>query len=441
MQCRHKIDNNERSSTEILKTYTNYIHQLLQKSQQIANQINNKEMRSQAVAISAIFNQTEVMGLQRALGTMIIQGAYTPENTEKFIFLKAKEEFYQSLFQNYASKEQRETFQKLFLNKEIHKSCIYCTQKVIDSIILKEPLVKLNSALFFTKMSTNIANLNHFIDTTLQQFSHTAKELKENLKKLIILLFTSLLILVVLSVYLYRKIESSISQPLQSFTKAIKTLEKSKDVFYQFESNNKENLGFLLQLYHELKFQFLKSDTKAIFQTQKNNLLQNIADIDPLTSVYNRRKFNALLEAEFIRSKRYKHTFSLLMLDIDHFKKVNDSYGHDVGDVVLQEYVKICQSLLRSSDSFARLGGEEFAILMPETSQKDALIYAQRVLETISTQEIVVDDKVLKITTSIGVAQFSIEDDITPFQTLKNADKALYKAKESGRNRVCVESE
>jgi len=163
--------------------------------------------------------------------------------------------------------------------------------------------------------------------------------------------------------------------------------------------------------------------------------LELLASTDPLTGAFNRRHFREVGNAELHRSKRYKQPFTILMLDIDHFKAVNDTFGHSVGDEALKETVSVIQNALRDEDTLGRLGGEEFAVMFPQTDTQGASLVAERIRASIA--EIVIDTPIepLSFTMSIGVSE-SANDDVTVDDALNRADKALYKAKEQGRNRV-----
>jgi len=169
--------------------------------------------------------------------------------------------------------------------------------------------------------------------------------------------------------------------------------------------------------------------------------LQRLARTDPLTGVFNRRQFFEVGLQEFSRARRYGNTLSLLMLDIDHFKGVNDRWGHAAGDQVLQSLVAIISSLIREQDCVGRLGGEEFAVLLPETESAGALASAERLRAAVEQTEIAcatADGGVVRVTVSIGVAA-SAADDASFEAVLARADKGLYAAKETGRNRVVAD--
>ncbi|GEM_PF-3046771 len=164
---------------------------------------------------------------------------------------------------------------------------------------------------------------------------------------------------------------------------------------------------------------------------------QRLAITDPLTGLYNRRYFMERAQNEFDRSCRYGSPLSIIMMDIDHFKKVNDTYGHLVGDKVLQRIAEICHKKIRLVDFIARYGGEEFAILLPETSQKNAQMVAQRLRKMIARTSTYVGKKRIRVTVSLGVAELT--EGVTQLDTLlSHADTALYHAKTLGRNRVVL---
>lgn len=164
--------------------------------------------------------------------------------------------------------------------------------------------------------------------------------------------------------------------------------------------------------------------------------LLHMATVDPLTGVNNRRQLFELARRELNRARRYGHKISLLMMDIDHFKKINDTYGHNVGDEVLIAMSKECVGRLRNTDVFARVGGEEFAALLVETGDEHAQHVAEQLRAGIEEMTVSTDAGPLKITMSVGVASVSAVEDITLEKIFILADSALYEAKRNGRNQV-----
>lgn len=160
--------------------------------------------------------------------------------------------------------------------------------------------------------------------------------------------------------------------------------------------------------------------------------------LDPLTGIFNRRYFENHLSKELQRSSRYDHPLSILFLDIDQFKKVNDEFGHQVGDRVLLDLAQILERNLRSVDVIARYGGDEFIVLLPETKKMDAKKTAQRILNAIRTYDFFKGElKVRELAVSIGISSFP-EDAGGTYDLIKKADIALYKAKDQGGNQVVV---
>ncbi len=166
--------------------------------------------------------------------------------------------------------------------------------------------------------------------------------------------------------------------------------------------------------------------------------IRKLAATDPLTGVNNRRSFIQKAAEEFSRSRRYHHPLSVLMMDIDHFKKINDTYGHHIGDISLKTFTNVCLETLRKQDFCGRLGGEEFAIILVETDQDKAFQVAER-LRTLVDETIICEGSIqFSYQVSIGVTQLSDEDTQVE-DTIQRADKGLYMAKNQGRNRViCI---
>jgi diguanylate cyclase (GGDEF)-like protein/PAS domain S-box-containing protein len=165
--------------------------------------------------------------------------------------------------------------------------------------------------------------------------------------------------------------------------------------------------------------------------------LRRLATTDPLTGAFNRRRFFQKARQEFLRHQRYNHCFAVLLMDLDRFKAINDTYGHPVGDAVLKAFVETCQSTFRVTDIFGRTGGEEFSAVLPETNQAGAALMAERLRERVMNRRITVetDSPPITISVSIGVTCLQ-EGDIALESMIRRADKALYAAKKAGRNRV-----
>jgi len=172
-------------------------------------------------------------------------------------------------------------------------------------------------------------------------------------------------------------------------------------------------------------------------------LLAEQATTDPLTGLKNRRAFNENGAKHLALARRYNTSLSVIMADIDHFKNINDTHGHDAGDEVLVAVARILDGATRAEDSVARIGGEEFALLLPSTNRLGAAVLAESIRAAVEKRKFVLDGRsvTVTVTISIGIASYEAEQTDTIEGLLKIADQRLYLAKKNGRNRICVNNE
>jgi diguanylate cyclase (GGDEF)-like protein len=205
---------------------------------------------------------------------------------------------------------------------------------------------------------------------------------------------------------------------------------------------DKNNAGLLIvggikeqdqDTFHILAQQFVLGIKRAILYQR----VQAIAITDGLTQVFSRRYCLERFKEEVERSKKFKHNFSFMMIDIDYFKNYNDRYGHLVGDAILRETAATIKESIRQIDLVGRYGGEEFAVILVETAAEQSVFVAERIRKAVEDKHIKVYDEDVKVTISIGVAAFP-EDARNPQDIIERADKALYRAKEAGRNKACL---
>ena len=198
----------------------------------------------------------------------------------------------------------------------------------------------------------------------------------------------------------------------------------------------KQNLTYA-QLAVQYKQEREKADVLAKELKDVNEKLRNLALIDSLTGLYNRRVFLTTIESELHRAQRYGRPFSLILLDVDNFKKINDTYGHRFGDLVLEKVGSILNDLMRNTDFVARYGGDEFGIILPETDVESAAITAERICRKIQECKVLKEKKPIAVTASLGVTDYTPGMVLTGINELFDiVDQALYESKKRGRNKV-----
>ncbi|MGD9136837.1 MAG: GGDEF domain-containing protein [Desulfobacterales bacterium] len=213
--------------------------------------------------------------------------------------------------------------------------------------------------------------------------------------------------------------------------------------FSQILQEANQELGKLNLSYEQLTVELKQAKEKAENYAQElktaNERLRDLAFKDGLTDLYNHRYFQDSLDHELSRAQRYKKPFSLIMVDLDHFKKINDQYGHPVGDIVLKEVSKTIKKTIRDCDIAARYGGEEFAIILPETELKGVSMVAERLRKSVEALEIEINDDCIEATISVGVTSYFIsQGQKQKSEIISEADMALYNSKNTGRNKTSV---
>ena len=219
--------------------------------------------------------------------------------------------------------------------------------------------------------------------------------------------------------------------------------DSSPDDYFEAKNIRKDGSKFSVEMHSKAillhdKISHVTAVRDITDRKAMENELKRLARTDELTSLHNRRYFMELGESELTRAVRYDLPVAVLMLDIDHFKSINDTYGHETGDRALKAFSCACLSATRTSDIFGRLGGEEFAFFMPETSASAANKVAERLRETVALIRVATTSgKSISMTVSIGLTEL-LENDSNMDAVLHRADQAMYQAKTSGRNRVVL---
>ena len=236
-------------------------------------------------------------------------------------------------------------------------------------------------------------------------------------------IYTLMFIALVSFIFTYRTVRKKILQPIYKMNEIIIAYQNGDDSIKKFDSHDDE-IGLMIQAFFTMK-EKLDEDYAQ---------LEKLALTDPLTGILNRRAFFEISEQILKISLRNKTSFSILLLDIDFFKKVNDVYGHLVGDDILKYLVSTVSKEIRDSDVFARYGGEEFIVMLPDTDEDGARNLAEKMRESIELNPFACEKLSVEVTVSIGVAELRGEKLLR--DVIHRADEALYMAKANGRNRV-----
>ena len=234
-------------------------------------------------------------------------------------------------------------------------------------------------------------------------------------------------------------IDQSIDQSAKFFGIKISQVKSVAEILQ--EANLR--LSLINLSYEEMNRELIKSKMELEKLTeelaQKNRLLENLANLDGLTEINNHRFFQNFLDSEINRCIRNDRSLSLLLADIDHFKKFNDTYGHQTGDFILKEFSRITKEVIREYDLIARYGGEEFVFVLPETNEDEAYAVAEKIRHAVESHAFDDGDLTYHVTISIGVAcAYPAQGEFSKNDFINGADEALYEAKNSGRNRVAL---
>lgn len=253
-----------------------------------------------------------------------------------------------------------------------------------------------------------------------------------------------------------------IAHPEDDITSAFDTMKENKIDYLIVINNNNYPIGIvnIYDLFENIvkirvrNMSLAINDIKKKSSIEKDKIIKKLmkeidslhaqSTIDTLTGLFNVRYFNKIIEKEVERAKRYKYSISIIFMDIDHFKDINDIYGHDCGNVVLNEIGKLLNNsseninMLRKSDIAIRYGGEEFIVICPNTKKEQAYIVAERIRKTIEKKRFTYSSTIINVTVSIGIAEHKGTSKKPIAYTIKNADSAMYKAKHLGRNKVII---
>lgn len=307
--------------------------------------------------------------------------------------------------------------------------------KVVHNLIIshstdKDPVIKLQ---YMRKIDSQIEEIEQALVDALGRTQHEMNEMESGTSFLwrltsILIIFISILALAI-AIFLWNWLVSGITGPLEHLAKNIKAVGIDEHPI-EAEGLSDDEMGRLVRAVNDMAGR-VYSDANA---------LKDMAEHDELTGLYNHRALMGLLEDEVVRSLRYNRFFSFILLDVDNFKEINDTYGHVAGDEAMKQLAVMIKESIREVDKVARYGGDEIAIILPETKGSKALAMADRIRLGVAAQYVLLPGGEMKpIEISVGLAEYPGGKD-TVRDLIEAADGALYDAKRSGRNTVCMDS-
>ena len=441
------VNTKKLSKIDEFNFYTKMIKNILSMTSSIMFLHADKDISYSLSILTSMINLKEVMGQERAYGTIIIeQGNSTDNQYKKFFTLQASEETYFDIFNTIVNRRHKDMMND-FLSSDTYKRILLYREQILNN-----NYSGLESSIWFELTTENINSLNKHIDLHLKE---TNNKISKNINKLyynfIVWAIFTLIILIVTRLIIYLFEESNNFQLLELSNGMKGIAAGNRDVKLLNYHNFKDSISEIYDSYELTRRALLKSDiyaqmymeqekTKVLYQEKMNEKLAKEVNQDGLTGLYNRRYFDMIFSKELSRAKRDKLSFTFVMMDIDHFKQYNDTYGHSEGDNVLKSIaIFLDNKLSRAGDFSFRLGGEEFGFFFTGNTLEEVLDYTKVICKGIEELHIEHSKNSASdyITASFGLIYFDAGSVVINDHAIYiSADDALYKAKNGGRNRV-----
>lgn len=438
---REVLDNKHISQMESIHYFNHMIENILNIPSKIMLINNNNNISYSVSILSKMLKLKETLGQQRALGAAIMgQQNMSPSEYNEYVKLLAIEEVIHTNLEQTSNQNHKDIVNHIFSTPIAKRISAYKMN------ILNSNYQDIDSKIWFELTTQHIDEIKIFLDTYIKDLNKEVNNNVNNVFTSLTLLIISIAIFLLFTRIIIYVFENSTKKQINYLAHAMKHLAHGGRNLRVKTLNNEDEISQIYDAYEITRLKLLKGDIftqlyqnqekiKFNYQQRENIKLEKLAFVDSLTGAINRRRFEELSKIEIARVMRYEHDLSILMLDIDHFKLVNDTHGHAAGDKVLVDFTNTCKEMLRDIDIVARIGGEEFVILLPETDRDGAVIFAERLRKTILDSSSIIDNNEIKYTVSIGIALY-MEGDKTIDTILQRADEALYSAKNTGRNKV-----
>ncbi|WP_085299398.1 bacteriohemerythrin [Cognaticolwellia mytili] len=443
-QYRKRLADRTVSFIDTYEAYMRFIEQLLSISEHLTHVDMNSRSANDISAISALLLFKEYTGQVRALGmNMLLAQDHDIFSNASMSMLLGKQLTILRVFHYSASNEQK-TLCATACDAQENQQLL----RQRFSFVMDEKNIEQRSKYWFNLMSADIDKLKMITDELTANFRAKVQienqRLENNYYGVLLLLSLFLVSATLFSLIL----NHSIINPIRLITEALNKMAQGYGNMQFKKKLTDDEIGAMQTAYEKLRRKLLQVDIfQAIVDRQQNEIeyrksqqahLKTLAYTDALTGAVNRRHFNKVLADEISQADHDQLPLSIMLLDIDYFKQVNDRFGHAVGDEVLIMFYRACKVAVRSNDVVARIGGEEFVIILPKTNEKNAFQFAERLRDKVQQLEVIVDENKIDLTVSIGVSQWNKYSCSSAEEFVANADRLLYQAKDRGRNRVVM---
>jgi diguanylate cyclase (GGDEF)-like protein/hemerythrin-like metal-binding protein len=444
-EYREKIDKKTEDFEQIFQAYTLLIEQLLLVSEHLIHFDMESRFVNNISAINSVLLSREYMEQLRALGVNDLNNTINEDITSQQVIslVTGKQLNTLRVFHYFASNEQ----------KKLCKS--YCNAlsalQVLNQYLAQVKQLNLtdkSGKAWFDLMSIEVEQLKELTDKLIIHFSEKVQVKSDQLAQNFYITLGILTILLFAATAFSLLLNHTIINPIRRVTFALNDMAKGLlHVHFNTRVANDE-IGAMQMAVEKLRQNLSQMNVfQATLDRQKSEIAyrksqqehyESLATKDALTGAVNRHQFDLVLADEINKTSLHHQALSILILDIDHFKQVNDNFGHGVGDEVLIMFYRACKAAVRNTDVVARIGGEEFVIILPRANAQNAFQFAECLREKIQQLEIIVDDNVIELTVSIGGSQWKSSHFTSAKEFIDDADKLLYQAKKQGRNKVVV---
>ena len=439
---RQELDNKSVGFIQIYQSYTLLIEQLLSISENLTDVDMNSQLANNISAISSMLVFKEYMGQIRAIGMNMVSGNNNDIYSNLDISLLLGKQIHALHVFNNAANSQQKVLCANFCDKKMHMQML----QQAFSQSMNSQNIEIRGKYWFDFMSGEINKLKALTDSLTFNFKNTVSGESHRLRNIYLTTFFVLAVFLIGAILFSSILNFSIITPIRRITDALNGMVRGDLNIHFTNTANNDEIGAIQFAYEKLRRRLLQIDVfQVVLDSQKEEIeyrktqqehFKVLAYTDALTGAVNRHQFNQVLEDEISRANFEQQALSILLIDIDHFKKINDNFGHAVGDEVLIMFYQACKNIARNDDVVARIGGEEFVIVLPQTNEKSAYQFAERLREYIQKLDVVINTHDIKFTVSIGVSQWQSNVFSCAENFVADADKLLYQAKNKGRNKV-----